>query len=179
MTELTLRALGCSVVATAAVTLAACGGSETRDHVPGSAGGPKPVRASRAVEPCPVTSPRGKAPASSEGFNYGNRFLSVVLWPRGRLVAGRLPDGSMYAEAKPDGSVEAKLGWWRAVEGRLTVGGERLDASSPPLRAQVPVGYGPTGFQATELTFPTQGCWKVVGTIRRVSLSFVVLVHKR
>ena len=179
MTGLALRALGCSVLAIAAVALAACGGSETKAHAPGSAGESKPVRASRAVAPCPVTSPRGKALASSEGFNYGNRFLAVALWPRGRLVAGRLPDGSIYAEAKPDGSVEAKLGWWRAVEGPLTIGGERLDASSPPLRAHVPVGYGPKGFQATRLTFPTQGCWKVVGTIRRVSLSFVVLVRKR
>jgi hypothetical protein len=126
--------------------------------------------------PCPVTPPKGTAP---EGFNYGDRALAVALWPKGELVAGRLPDGGSYAEIEPDGSVVAKLGWWRGVEGRLRIEGERLDAPAAPLRADVPDGYGPTGFQATALTFPARGCWKVVGSAGRASLTFVVRVSRR
>jgi hypothetical protein len=114
---------------------------------------------------------------SGEGFNHGNESLAVALWPHGTLVAGDLPDGSRYAEIKPDGSIEAKLGWWREVEGRLTIEGERLDARAAPLRADIPAGYGPSGFQATGLIFPTRGCWKVVGRVGRARLSFVVRVR--
>jgi hypothetical protein len=77
----------------------------------------------------------------------------------------------------PDGSIVAKLGWWRAVEGRLSIAGQRLDAAAPPLRADVPAGYGSSGFQATGLTFPTPGCWRVIGSAGRASLTFVVLVR--
>jgi hypothetical protein len=67
----------------------------------------------------------------------------------------------------------------RAVEGQLSIDGERLDASAPPLRADVPAGYGPSGFQATGLTFPAEGCWTVVGSVGRTRLTFVVVVRKR
>jgi hypothetical protein len=166
------------VVAIVAAAVVACGGSETRRNVRASAE-PQPPHADRASGPCPVTSPRGKAQVSPDGFNHGNRSLAVALWPSGRLVAGRLRDGSSYAETNPDGSIVAKLGWWRAVEGPLNIEGERLDAPAPPLRAHIPAGYGPTGFQATELTFATRGCWKVVGSIDRARLTFIVLVTRR
>jgi hypothetical protein len=151
-----------------AITVAGCGGD--------AAPRPHPV-ASRAAGPCRPTVPDGDVPAAAKGFNHGNGDLAVALWPRGRLVAGRLPDGSSYADVLPDGSIEAKLGWWRGVEGRLSIEGERLDAASPPLRADVPEGYGPSGFQATAVTFPSERCWKVVGTVGRARLAFVVRVR--
>ena len=65
------------------------------------------------------------------------------------------------------------------MEGRLRIEGRRLDRSAPRLRADVPAGYGPTGFQATGLTFPTRGCWKVIGRVGDARLTFVVHVVKR
>jgi hypothetical protein len=65
------------------------------------------------------------------------------------------------------------------VSGRLTIVGERLDAPAPPLRAFVPGAYGPIGFQATGLRFPTAGCWEVVGSVAGHEVTFVVLVEKR
>ena len=132
---------------------------------------------SRSGEGCLGTRPSHEPPFPRQEFNYGNRYLGVALWRRGRLVAAR--DGSRWGQIMSDGSIWAKLGWWRAVPGQLTIRGERLDAAAPPLRADVPAGYGGTGFQATGLMFPTPGCWRVVGSIAGHTLEFDVLVTKR
>jgi hypothetical protein len=126
---------------------------------------------------CPVTLPSAKPPFEGEDFNYGNRYLGVAMWQRGRLVASR--GGQTWGQIRPGGSIWAKVGWWRAVPGRLTIQGERLDGPAPPLRASVPAGYGSAGFQSTGLTFPTPGCWRVVGSVAGHELEFVVLVTKR
>jgi hypothetical protein len=126
---------------------------------------------------CPVTLPSAKPPFEGEDFNYGNRYLGVAMWQRGRLMASR--GGQTWGQIRPGGSIWAKVGWWRAVPGRLTIQGERLDAPASPLRASVPAGYGSAGFQATGLTFPTPGCWRVVGSVAGHELEFVVLVTKR
>jgi len=71
-----------------------------------------------------------------------------------------------------------KFPWYRAVEGELVVTGRRLDAASPPLRANIPGGYGTIGFQASELIFPAEGCWEVTGRVAKQTLTFVTLVIK-
>lgn len=60
-----------------------------------------------------------------------------------------------------------KFGWLRGagLRGKLNIFGKRLDASAPPLRANIPDGYGDTGFQATALIFPTEGCSEVTGEL--------------
>ena len=124
------------------------------------------------------TIPSGEPPVEGEDFNYGDRYLAVSIWTKGRLVADRVPAADTWAVVAPDGSIPAKVGWWRGVSGRLTIQGERLDAPAPPLRARVPGGYGHIGFQSTELTFPTEGCWEVVGSVAGHDITFVVLVVK-
>lgn len=44
------------------------------------------------------------------------------------------------------------------------------------LGSVVPDGYGPSGFQAASLIFPTAGCWCVSGRVDGRSLEFVVRV---
>jgi hypothetical protein len=45
--------------------------------------------------------------------------------------------------------------------------------------AEIPDGYGATGFQATAVRFPTTGGWKVVGSVGDGRLAFVVRVSVR
>jgi hypothetical protein len=139
--------------------------------------GQHPISVSPTGKGCPGTRPSRTPPVPGEDFNYGNRYLGAALWPRGRLVASR--GGATWARIRPNGSIWAKLGWWRAVPGRLTIQGERLDGPAAPLRASVPTGYGSTGFQSTGLTFPTAGCWRVAGLVAAHELEFVVFVTKR
>ena len=123
-----------------------------------------------ATETCPVTVPK---PGPSRWGNYGNGLLSTGLPRDGVLVARRDPDGTLFD----------KLGWLpHGFTGVLTVRGERLDATSPPMRVlSVNWGYasiGPAsrGSWASAVTFPSEGCWRITGRVRDVSLIYVVRV---
>ena len=126
--------------------------------------------------PCPVTKPNGNSPPSqrpSSNF-HGTDGLWTVLWLDGTVVFR--PGGPGFV--LEDGSLLMKKPWWRGVKGKLTIEGRRLDGSAPPLRARIPDGYGDTGFQATAIIFPTEGCWKVTGRAGEANLTFVTLVVK-
>ena len=121
---------------------------------------------------CPVTEPNGSLPPgetvpSPEYLGYDQ--LWTVLWPEGRVLV-------TPANREPDGAYSMKWGWWRAVNGALTIEGRRLDANSPPLRADIPDGYGDTGFQVSTLIFPEPGCWEVTGRVAGASLTFITEV---
>lgn len=147
-------------------------------HVTGGATLPPPQPVTRAAaRQCPKTIPRrvgppGTSPADLFGWasSYGNGKLWVgALGPGGVIVAS---DGLI----NPNGSIGWKYGWWRKAAGYLTITGRRLDASAPPLTSEVPVGYGNIGFQASGVTFPSEGCWQVTGKTAHTSLTFVTLV---
>ncbi|MEW5942013.1 MAG: hypothetical protein AB1750_20295, partial [Chloroflexota bacterium] len=121
---------------------------------------------------CPVTAPNGSLPPGEtvESPDYlGNDALWTVLWPDGRVYV--TPENR-----EPGGGYGMKWGWWRAINGALTIEGRRLDAESDPLRAEIPDGYGDTGFQVSGLIFPEPGCWEVTGRVGDVSLTFVTEV---
>jgi hypothetical protein len=77
-----------------------------------------------------------------------------------------------------DGSLGMKFGWRRGVSGQLKIEGHRLDAVAPPLRSEVPSGYGDRGFQATYVIFPTAGCWEVTGRVGNAHVTFITKVIK-
>lgn len=121
---------------------------------------------------CPVTPPNGSLPPG-ETVNspdyLGNGELWTALWPDGKVIME-----SHNVEA--DGSYSMKWGFIRGVTGPLIVEGHRLDADAEPLRADIPEGYGDSGFQVTGLFFPTTGCWEVTARVGDSSLTFVTEV---
>ena len=122
---------------------------------------------------CPVTPPNQNAGKPARG-NHGNEFLVTYLWPHGQVIFKPRGPGFVLE----DRALEMKFGWWRLVKGQLAIEGRRLDGAAPPLRADIPPGYGDIGFQATGLIFPTAGCWEVTGRVGNVKLTFVTQVVK-
>ena len=126
----------------------------------------------QAPPDCPVTSPNGRTPVNempAPFSHHGNDALITALWPNGVVVI----EPSMVMS---DGTLGMKWPWWREVVGPLAIEGERIDASAPLLGSQIPDGYGDSGFQASGLLFPTEGCWQVTGRVGEESLTFVTWV---
>lgn len=113
--------------------------------------------------------PPGEAPARQG-------LPANAYYTNGRLWTILPPKGVIREAPRRDGSIGMKFPWWRGVRGRLRVTGRRLDAPAPALRARIPAGYGPIGFQSTRISFPKEGCWRVTGMAAQARLSFVTLV---
>jgi len=123
---------------------------------------------------CPVTRPNGAPPPEGEapdGNWLGNGRLWTVLWPKGMVVVP--PDG-----VEPDGGLGMKFPWWRApdVHGALHITGHELTLGFP-VRADIPDGYGDTGFQASGIVFPVEGCYQFTGEAGGAQLTFVTMVR--
>jgi hypothetical protein len=123
---------------------------------------------------CPVTKPV-KAPVDfgDRLFGSSSAFGNDDLW-----VGGLGDDGVILADPRfveSDGSIGWKFGWWRIVAGTLTVTGRRLDAPEQRLRALFD-DYGSQGFQPSAVSFSSEGCWEVTGTVGGSDLTFVTFV---
>ncbi|WP_155344560.1 hypothetical protein [Acrocarpospora pleiomorpha] len=167
-----------AVIAAVALSATGCAGPAAREPSPAATATAAAAQVRPGPENCPVTLPaKGPASIPEEALfgwdrSHGDSTLSVGgLWPGGVIEAG--PD---FVEE--DGSIRMKFGWWRGVRGKLDITGRRLDGPAPNLRADVPVGYEPTGFQASGLYFPAEGCWEVTGRLGTTSLVFVTYVMK-
>ncbi len=104
---------------------------------------------------------------------YRNGSLRVgALWPHGVIIC--TPDN-----VNPGGRLSMKFGWYRLTSGYLTITGRRLDAPAPPATGQTfPGSYGLTGFNASGVISPTEGCWQVTGRAGQAALTFVPFVIK-
>ncbi len=164
-----------------AVFLAGCNGRTQSNGVAAPATVSPEVNANMPLQQatststaCEVTKPNRSIPPGERPNpdHHGNGQLWTKLWPEGRVIFKPGGEGFILE----DGSLSMKWMWWRGVRGKLTIEGRRLDATGPQLRSVIPEGYGDTGFQASGLTFPTEGCWEVTGKVGESSLTFLTLV---
>jgi len=126
------------------------------------------------VPDCPITPPSGGVPPGETrwgDFYHGEDGLWVGHY--GTVIFEAGGPGMVGS----DGSLSMKFMWWRPEKGApLSIDGRRLDASAAPLGASIPYGYQGQHFQATSLSFPSQGCWEVTGRSGDATLRFVTLV---
>jgi hypothetical protein len=155
------------ILVVGALAVSGCGGGGSDGRAAAKTGG----GTTAPGKTCPVTLPNGQGPpterASSD--NHGNGDLWTGLWPHNVVIAD-----PRFVEK--DGSVGMKWPFWRGTRGKLTVSGRRLDEPADPLRAEIPDGYGLSGFQPSGLRFPTDGCREVTARSGTGRLTFVTLV---
>ena len=170
--------VGCTSSASSRVTGPATSARAATTAPRATSGSLFPVSMGEAGD-CQVTLPRRgpSGPARQQLFGWGSSFGNGKLWVGGLWPRGVIAAGAGFVDRL--GRVGMKFGWWRKVAGRLHITGRRLDGPAPPLRADVPAGYGATGFQPSGVTFPTEGCWEVTGTVRGTSLTFLTFVIKK
>ena len=139
----------------------------------------------RAEELCPVTRPPDPPLTPPRAFTD---FLRAGIQPVAYREQAVLlsPEHFWYGNAALwlslpiDGVLwNTKQPWWRETPGQLQVLGRRLDigADAPMVPvADVPDGYGGSGFQAAGWSFPEPGCWEVVASVGGGELRFIVRV---
>jgi hypothetical protein len=136
------------------------------------AGSPTVTSSAAACEP---TQPNGETPPgeSPSEARHGNGLLYTGLWPNGEILA----DPRFVEE---DGSIGMKFWWWRApgvgAAGDLEIRGHEITTGAR-ITADIPDGYGQR-FQATGITFPTEGCYEITGQSGDAQLTFVTKVTK-
>lgn len=150
-------------------------------HASSSSPAPSGVAAATPWPTAPAACPAtiGK-PAPAE-IGPGLFGASSAAGNEGLWVGGLWPNGVLAAEpvfVNADGSIGMKFGWWRIESGTLAITGRRIDDTAPAATGDVPDGYGLTGFQASGITFPTEGCWEITGTVGSATLIFVTYVIK-
>jgi hypothetical protein len=170
-----------AVLATVAAVVA-CQGEASPDETAAGGSEPAPATPSTATAPdlsagdiCPLTLANASVPEGVDRWapelSYGNGKLWTQFWPHNVVVVSN-------EFVRKGGAIRMKWPWWRGVRGELTIEGRRLDGETGPLTAEVPEGYGPSGFQPSEILFAAEGCWEVTGTVADTSLTFVTLVVK-
>lgn len=171
------------VLAALILVLAGCsGGGETRQVAedttasttePIATGSPS-ISEGGSEEICPLTLPNRSTPPDARDWpandSYGNGKLWTLFWPHNLVIAN--------ARFFEDEGIRMKWPWWRGVQGELRIEGRRVDGKAPPLTAEIPPGYGQSGFQPSGIFFPTEGCWEVTGTVGNAELTFVTIVVK-
>jgi hypothetical protein len=134
---------------------------------------------------CPVTVPQSPpfvppAPYDSLGDDGEFWYGSDSLWTAVR------ENGIWEALPHNPGGYTQKVFWWRdgyvwtkEPEPELTVTGERLDVTAPPLHASKATNASASDIGSAMLVgvdMPTLGCWKITGKYKDAELSFVVWV---
>jgi hypothetical protein len=167
------------------LVLGACSASASTSSAPTPAAGPSTGRPgsspgggnaaptlAEALRACPVTVGNGSSPPGvpSDRTFFGGDGLWTVLWPHGLVVVPADDIGR-------DGTLGMKFPWWRGpgVRGYLHIQGEEI-GSGLPIGAST-AGYGRTGFNASGLTFPQEGCYRVTARAGAAELTFVTLVR--
>jgi len=128
---------------------------------------------------CTPTNPNGETPPGEAPSDYylGNGEIYTTLWPDGVVIFE--PGGP--GEIREDGSLVMKWPFFRGegVVGELSVEGRSLHRPGLRASAEIPDGYGTTGFQACALVFPEPGCWEITARAGEATLRFVTRVESR
>ena len=133
-----------------------------------------------ATRRCPVTVRGSKAKPPIAFVRTGLPVPWVHTWLASPAIWIRLPRrGVLPAQRDRNGrTISTKFPWWRVLGGQLHASAHPVGRLHPRLTADVatPGEYGPTGFAPSTLRFSKPGCWRVTGSLRGHTISFVTRV---
>lgn len=141
-----------------------------------AAGCATPQPSATQAAACSPTLPNGNTPPGEEPGPtfHGNGSL---------FTSGLAEDGEIVADQRwiaEDGSIGIKFPWWRALgvgaAGDLEITGHEINTGAI-VTASIPDGYG-QAFQASGITFPTEGCYEITVTSGDAMLTFVTKITK-
>jgi hypothetical protein len=146
-----------------------------------AAAGPSAAGAQQTA--CAVTTQGSKAKPPKDFVATGLPVPWVRVWRGTKAIWIRLPRHGTLP-AFPDKGVKTistKFPWWRVLGGNLHAWAQPVGRAAPRLRAFVEPAssYGPTGFVPSMLHFSGPGCWRITGSLRGHTLSFVARVVRK
>lgn len=121
------------------------------------------VSTPRHSKPPPVIHPAEPQPVPWIAGFTGNRALWV----------GLPADATLHSDTPHARRINVKFPWWRLKTGYVTITARRLDGPSKGFTGSAgdTESYGFTGFDPSELSFPSAGCWQITGTLPGGSLT--------
>ena len=135
---------------------------------------------------CPVTVPQDPSFTAPPPYSPNSPFASNFWYGSNSLWTDLPGDGIWYDLPLNSNGYTQKIFWWNESyawneepQPELTVTGERLDATSPPLivgRATNAYASDIGSAMLVGVDFPTLGCWKITGKYKGAELSFVIWV---
>jgi hypothetical protein len=136
--------------------------------------------ATGAATRCPVTTAGPAKMPPALFVRIGLPVPYVRTWMGNRAIWVRLPrHGVLPASYDPrEHAMSVKFPWWRVLGGQLHAWAHPVGQAGPRLEADVAAAadYGPKGFVPSFLRFSKPGCWKVTGSLRGHTISFVTRV---
>ena len=140
----------------------------------------RPATSSSTAAGCVITTARTGStppsiihPAGPQPVPWITSFVgNQVLW------VGLPTNSTLHPDTPTAHPMTVKFPWWRLKAGQLTITGQRLDGPSAGFSASAPGGYGDSGFQASGLSFPAEGCWTITGSVHGESLSITLRVTR-
>ncbi len=122
-----------------------------------------------AITDCPVTRPNAGALPPAPIDHSGNPPVWYVKhWYGNSALWVMLPDnGVLPAGTSSGGGLSTKFPWWRIQSGGLQITAVRLDGGTNGFSATAGTvdQYGDQGFDPSQLTWSSPGCWRVTGTV--------------
>ena len=138
------------------------------------------ARTAVATTQCPVTTHGSTRKPPAAFVRTGFPVPYVKKWLGTKAIWIRLPrHGVLPAQADPGGqTISSKFPWWRVLGGQLHASAHPVGQTQPLLTADVstPGEYGRTGFVPSSLHFSEPGCWRITGSLRGHTISFVTQV---
>lgn len=141
--------------------------------------------AAPAQESCPVTQPPD--PRFVPPAPYPESLNAATFWYGSNALWTALPENGEWSDLPHNAEgYTQKIFWWREgyswqeePEPQLTVTGQRLDASAPPLNVSRATNAFAEDIQSAMLVgvdFPTLGCWEITGQYGEQELSVIILI---